>query len=81
MRALTQEEIKALDGRITPFAPYGQHINVTCKHHPHLNWSTKNIECIGSRSVFYYNLKEAECKCSIRDMVPVIPEVPTIVPA
>lgn len=74
MPAMTQDEYKALDGRIVMHAGYGDMINITCKHHPHLNWVTKNIECIGARSIFYYNLAVPECACSIRDMVPVMPE-------
>jgi len=53
--------------RITQKAPYGQHITLTCKKHPLLNWSTKNISPIGARSIFY-NLDSdetmgRECDC------------------
>ena len=68
--------------RITTKAPYGQHIMLTCKNHPEKFWSTKNIDSIGSRTIFY--LEEAskmgaECACSFRDLVPVEidgPDVP-----
>lgn len=30
--------------------PYGTHIPMTCKNHPNLRWSTKNI---GGRSIFF----------------------------
>ena len=41
------------DGRITDKAPYGQHIALYCVNHPEKRWSTKNIECIGARTIFY----------------------------
>jgi hypothetical protein len=62
--------------RIVPWAPYGQHIQLRCKNHPQLSWSTKNIRFIGARSVFFglNGIKEAECSCSINRLEPVIPE-------
>ena len=54
-------------GRLTPKAPYGQHIALTCKNHPHLRWSTKNIAPIGARSIFYQSA-EPECSCSGSDL-------------
>lgn len=60
------------DGRITDKAPYGAHIMLTCKQHPTLRWSTKNITPIGCRTLFYnlYNDPdmEAECECPISDL-------------
>ena len=41
------------DGRIVAWAVYGQHIALTCKNHPDLRWSTKNIEYIGARHIFF----------------------------
>ena len=69
--------------RITKKAPYGQHITLTCKNHPDKFWSTKNIDSIGCRTIFY-NLRGdpkmgAECSCSWRDLIPVEidgPDVP-----
>lgn len=69
--------------RITNKAPYGQHIALRCKNHPELRWSTKNIDFIGARSIFY-NLEHRwdappECSCPLRDLevVPIDgPDVP-----
>lgn len=60
------------DGRIVDFAEYGRHIALRCKNHPHMRWSTKNICCIGARSIFYcgafvggeFKPHEPECTCS-----------------
>ena len=54
--------------RITKKAHYGQHIDLTCKNHPDLSWSTKNIDGIGCRTIFY-NLAcddnmPNECDCT-----------------
>lgn len=53
---------------IDPTQPYGQHVSLTCKNHPHLRWSTKNIDFIGARSIFYFG-QEPECDCSARDLI------------
>lgn len=62
----------AHDGRIIRQAEYGEHIALTCKNHPQLIWSTKNISHIGARTI-YFDLdgvcKESECTCSINDMI------------
>jgi len=63
----------ATDGRLIDIAPYGQHIALTCRNHPNLRWSTKNISPIGARTLFY-NLRNVqgmgpECDCSIRDLI------------
>lgn len=66
----------ATDGRLTDKAEYGQHIALTCIHHPNLRWSTKNIAPIGCRTIFFdlHNESKAhECSCSWRDLV-VAPE-------
>jgi hypothetical protein len=57
------------DCTIDPTQPYGQHIGLTCKNHPDLRWSTKNIDYIGARSIFYNTHFHAECDCSTRDLV------------
>jgi hypothetical protein len=49
---------------IDPSQPYGQHIALTCKNHPNLRWSTKNIDFIGARSIFYFSETLPECSCS-----------------
>lgn len=63
------------DDRITPTAPRGQHIDLSCRNHPTLRWRTKNLEYIGARTIFF-NLErtpgmEPECSCSVRDLYPV----------
>ena len=70
-----------MDDRITPQFPWGQHIELYCINHPEKRWSTKNISCIGARSIFYnlHDLSDMgpECYCSCRDLRPVIyPELP-----
>ena len=70
--------------RITPQFPYGQHIALYCINHPEKRWSTKNIDYIGARSIFY-NLHDdpnmgAECDCACRDLRPVVyPDLPDCV--
>jgi hypothetical protein len=67
----------AKNDRIVPWAPYGQHISLRCKQHPDLRWSTKNIQYIGARSIFYDLMGESnqpECRCSGRDLEPVVPD-------
>ena len=67
--------------RITKQFPYGQHIDLFCINHPAKRWSTKNIDGIGCRHIFY-NLSGdmemgPECDCSGRDLRPVIyPDMP-----
>jgi hypothetical protein len=65
------------DDRIVKWAPRG-HIPLTCRNHPELRWSTKNIDFIGARTIFY-NLDNdpkmgRECDCPIADLIPVKPE-------
>lgn len=55
--------------KIDPAQPWGQHIELTCKNHPDLRWSTKNIDYIGARSIFYSTWKIEECACSARDLI------------
>lgn len=51
---------------------YGEHIELTCKNHPEKKWSTKNIDYIGARSIFF-NLNNApmglECNCPVGDLI------------
>ena len=64
-----------MDSRICHNSPYGQHIKITCVNHPEKKWSTKNIICIGARSLFYKNswgeneTMGKECNCALRDLV------------
>lgn len=57
---------------ICPKCPPGQHITLTCRNHPQLSWSTKNITCIGARSIFYnlmsYPNMGPECECPLSDL-------------
>lgn len=58
--------------KIVQFAPYGQHIGLYCVNHPDMRWSTKNIGCIGMRSIFFSGY-ERECSCGMSDLR-VLPE-------
>jgi len=58
------------DARITTSAPYGQHIGLRCRNHPHLRWHTKNIAPIGCRRVFYDSANVPECTCPAGDLEP-----------
>ena len=68
--------------RITTKAPYGQHIDLQCVNHPDLRWSTKNIDFIGARTIFYalgVSNAPRECSCPRKDLEPVPidgPDVP-----
>lgn len=59
--------------RIDSASPYGAHISLTCRRHPGLRWTTKNISYIGARSIFYVTRRHPECACLARDLVPVRP--------
>lgn len=67
------------DGRIIDARPYGAHIPLRCKNHPHLRWSAKNIAPLGCRSIFFDLWMEAaqrgeqECSCPLSDLEPVPP--------
>lgn len=76
------------DPRIVKWAPYGQHIKLACRNHPELRWSTKNIDNIGARSIFFLGVEgetepfpsSPECSCSVLDLHPVVPDNPVEVP-
>jgi hypothetical protein len=55
---------------IDPAQPWGQHIALTCVNHPELTWTTKNIGCIGARSIFYsgWHTDVPECPCPMSDL-------------
>jgi len=57
------------DDRITKKARGTDHIKFTCKNHPNLEWSTKNISPFGSRSIFF-NGEEGRSKMSAQDFYP-----------
>jgi hypothetical protein len=64
----------ALDGRIIEGKEYGEHIELACRNHPEKRWSTKNIGCIGARTIFY-NLEGdrnmgQECDCPASCLYP-----------
>ena len=67
--------------RITEQFPHGQHIDLFCINHPEKRWSTKNIDGIGCRTIFY-NLScdmgmGSECDCPASALRPVVyPELP-----
>lgn len=54
---------------IDPSQPYGQHIALTCKNHPDLRWSTKNIGFLGARSIFYFSEDKPECACDFSTLM------------
>ncbi len=56
------------ESRICKHEEYGRHISLRCKNHPDLLWSTKNIDSIGCRSIFYLTKDIPECDCSARDL-------------
>ena len=66
-------------GKLTDKSPYGEHISLTCKHHPHLRWSTKNIAPIGARNIFFKGeakdtrimamMYASECSCPSSDLL------------
>jgi hypothetical protein len=66
------------DYTIDPDQPYGQHIVLTCANHRDMRWTTKNIDFIGARSIFYagrrvadgsFDRAQPECSCSGADLV------------
>lgn len=60
-----------MGNRIDDRYEYGRHIPLTCKNHPELRWSTKNIGNIGQRSIFAIT---NECACSLADLRPLTEE-------
>jgi hypothetical protein len=68
-REAENAHIQATD-TIDPSQPWGQHIALTCKNHPDLRWSTKNISYLGARSIFYTSWQTApECACPMSDLI------------
>ena len=53
---------------IDPSVPYGVHVVLTCVNHTELRWTTKNIDFIGARSIFYSTRDQAECDCPMSDL-------------
>jgi len=63
------------EGKIVEWEAYGVHIPLTCVNHPYLLWSTKNIDRIGARTIFFdhfdrVNRVYGECDCPLKDLVP-----------
>lgn len=57
--------------KIVQFAPYGQHIGLYCVNHPDMRWHTKNIGCIGMRSIFFGGMgRECDCPASALRVLP-----------
>lgn len=51
--------------KIVQYAPYGQHIGLYCVNHPDMRWHTKNIGCIGMRTIFFSDFgRECDCPAS-----------------
>lgn len=61
-----------MNDRIVESKLYGEHISLYCVNHPHLRWSTKNIDCIGARTIFYSSKDLPECNCSTAHLRPVV---------
>ena len=63
------------DRKIVDSAEYGVHIGLTCKNHTNLRWSTKNIDRIGARTIFYDgdvdDMGQPECSCHMNDLYPI----------
>lgn len=83
--ATVEEALKyaSKNGRIVPWARCGEHVALTCKNHPELRWSTKNIDYIGARNIFFssnWGKKVGdgpnvdECSCSGNDLEVFVPE-------
>ncbi len=62
------------DGRITDKTYHGDMISLTCVNHPNKRWLTKNIMCIGARSIIWVGMDNyqrgelEECDCPITDL-------------
>ena len=63
---------------ITDAYKYGEHIPLTCKNHRDKRWSTKNIDFIGARTIFYNLYSDPnlgpECDCPHSCLEVVLPE-------
>lgn len=66
MLNLAQRVHDQLYETIVPTVQYGRHIALTCRNHPDLRWSTKNIWHIGARSIFATG---EECPCPGSDLI------------
>lgn len=62
----------AKNGRIVAWASYGEHVDIKCQHE--VEFTTKNIDYIGARSIFAKKFMggcQAEGGCSYEVVVPV----------
>jgi len=70
-------KLARIEHKIVLWTEYGRHIPLTCKNHPEKTWSTKNIDYIGARTLFYNLHNEVgqgqECECSLEDLKPIQP--------
>ena len=75
---MSKDEVQAVQppadgtGRLSPLAEYGQHIQLSCKNHLQLRWSTKNIAPLGCRTIFFDVMgksKEPECDCEFETLI------------
>lgn len=71
-KLFTFTEFDAADseGKLVKGVTYGQHFGLTCKNHPTMSWSTKNIAPLGARSIFF-NDDGVECDCPMADLRPI----------
>lgn len=60
-------ELAHEDGRIVPWAHYGEHITIKCKKCG-TEYSTKNIGGIGCRSIFFMNGERGKCCSELIDI-------------
>ena len=70
-----------MDSRLTTKAPHGQQIALTCKNHPDLRWSNKNIAPLGCRKIFFNLMNEPmgpECDCHFEELVVIPIEGPDV---
>lgn len=56
------------DDRICKKHKRYNHIELKCKNHPDLRWSTKNIDFIGARGIFFSSYQGGECACPGSDL-------------
>jgi hypothetical protein len=69
----TLEEAYAYAQRVGRIVPW-RDLHLTCKNHPRLVWSTKNIDFIGARGIFFMGVREEREAIDSLD-IPVIDKV------
>ena len=63
------ERLAREQNKIVAWAEYGRHIQLKCKIHPEFRFNTKNLDCIGARTIFGFG-----CDCSISLLEPEVPD-------